>query len=93
MPHQTLKEKEKKQAVIGKFKTTPSDTGSPEIQVALMTGRINELTGHLRVHKKDFSSQRGLLKLVGRRRNLLNYLKGMNPARYLRVITDLDLRK
>lgn len=93
MPYQTQKEKEQKQQVIEKFKQNPSDTGSSEVQVALLTSRINHLTQHLREHRKDFSTQRGLLKLVGQRRRMLNYLKQSAPNRYLKVIADLELRK
>ena len=93
MPYQTSIEKEKKFQVIEKFKRVPTDTGSPEVQTALITSRIKELTEHLRTHKKDFSSQRGLLKLVGKRRDLLNYLKNKNSDRYLKLISDLELRK
>ena len=67
--------KDKKQAVIGEYKVHENDTGSPEVQVAMLTTRINELNEHLKVHKKDHHSRRGLLKMVGKRRNLLNYLK------------------
>ena len=76
-----------------KFAVTASDTGSPEVQVALMTDRITHLTSHLRTHKKDFSTQRGLLKLVGQRRKVLEYLKTSNNERYLKLIENLDLRK
>lgn len=93
MPYQTSVEKEKKLQIIDKFKKVPTDTGSPEVQVALITARVHELTEHLRTHKKDFSSQRGLLKLVGKRRDLLNYLKDKNSDRYLKLISDLELRK
>ena len=93
MPHQTLAEKEQKARKIEKFKTSGNDTGSPEVQVALITGRINELTEHLRTHKKDYSSQRGLLKLVGQRRRLLDYIKGADASRYLKLINELELRK
>lgn len=93
MPNQTLKEKESTKKVIEKFKTAASDTGSPEVQVALMTARIVELTDHLRTHKKDYSSQRGLLKLVGARRRMLDYLRSHSSSRYLKLINELDLRK
>lgn len=93
MPNQTLAKKEKTGKIVEKFKVAASDTGSPEVQVALMTTRINELTDHLRTHKKDYSTQRGLLKLVGQRRRMLDYLKGMNTSRYLKLINTLDLRK
>jgi small subunit ribosomal protein S15 len=78
---------------VEKFKQSTADTGSAEVQVALMTNRINELTDHLRTHKKDYSSQRGLLKLVGQRRRVLDYLKAQSSSRYLKLIQDLELRK
>ena len=68
-------------------------TGSPEVQIALLTGRINQLTEHLKTHKKDYHSQRGLLRMVGRRRGLLNYLLKYSPERYQRIIEKLGLRK
>jgi small subunit ribosomal protein S15 len=85
--------KDKKNLVIGDFKTHEGDTGSPEVQVALLTTRINELNGHLQTHKKDHHSRRGLLKMVGKRRNLLNYLKGKDIERYRTLISRLGLRK
>lgn len=90
---QTQKKKEAKSQTVAKFKTSPSDTGSPEVQVALLTQRINEMTEHLKQHNKDFSSQRGLLKMVGQRRRLLDYLRASNSTRYLKLIEGLDLRK
>ncbi|MGQ9824468.1 MAG: 30S ribosomal protein S15 [Desulfotomaculales bacterium] len=84
---------EEKQAVIAKYKLHESDTGSPEVQVALLTRRINNLTEHLRVHKKDFHSRRGLLKMVGQRRALLNYLRERNYDRYRTLIEKLGLRR
>ena len=93
MPNQTLKEKEHTKKVIEKHQTKPNDTGSPEVQVALLTDRILELTGHLRTHTKDYSSQRGLLKAVGMRRRMLDYLRSRSTSRYLKLINDLDLRK
>ena len=93
MARQTLKEKETKKKIVEKFQTAASDTGSPEVQVALLTNRINELNAHLRTHKKDFSSQRGLLKLVGQRRRVLTYLKSADPSRYVKLIGGLELRK
>ena len=93
MPNQTQAEKEKTGKLIEKYKTSPQDTGSPEVQVALMTTRINDLTDHLRTHKKDYSTQRGLLKLVGQRRRMLDYLKSANSSRYLKLIGELGLRK
>ncbi len=70
-----------------------TDTGSPEAQIALFTHRINHLTGHLKTHKKDFATQLGLMKLVGKRRKLLKYLQQTDIARYRAIIADLDLRK
>ena len=82
-----------KKEVIAKFRVHKSDTGSPEVQIALTTGRINNLTRHFLSFKKDHNSRRGLLKLIGRRRRLLNYLKKKNAERYLAVISKLNLRK
>ncbi len=85
--------KEAKLEIIGKHGRTETDTGSPEVQVALMTRRINELTEHLRTHRKDHYSRRGLLKLVGRRRRLLNYLQRENLESYRALIKELGLRR
>ena len=85
-------QKEKKQAVIAEFRTHESDTGSPEVQVAVLTERIRELTEHLKVHKKDFHSRRGLLKMVGSRRRLLRYLMNKDFNRYRSLIERLGLR-
>ncbi len=85
--------KEEKNQVIQDNKTHEGDTGSPEVQIAILTKRINDLTGHLKTHKKDHHSRRGLLKMVGRRRNLLNYLMKKDIARYRAVIAKLGLRK
>ena len=85
--------RERKQELIGQFKRGDNDTGSAEVQVAILTSRINSLTGHLRSHKKDFAGRRGLLMLVGRRRRLLDYLKKVDPQRYLSVIQRLEIRK
>ena len=82
-----------KKQVIEQFKTHESDTGSPEVQVALLTNRITYLTEHFKVHKKDHHSRRGLLKLVGQRRRLLNYLKKKDVLRYRAVIQALGIRK
>jgi len=82
-----------KSEIISKHKTSDSDTGSPEVQVALLTARINHLTDHFKVHKKDHHSRRGLLKLVGQRRRLLNYLKKKNIEGYRKLIVDLGLRR
>ena len=85
--------KERKQEIINTYKREEKDTGSPEVQVALLTERINELTEHLRVHKKDNHSRRGLLKMVGARRNLLNYLSKKDVQRYRDIVEKLGLRK
>ena len=85
--------KERKQEIINTYKREEKDTGSPEVQVALLTERINELTEHLKVHKKDNHSRRGLLKMVGKRRNLLNYLAKKDVQRYRDIIAKLGLRK
>ncbi|MDR1376904.1 MAG: 30S ribosomal protein S15 [Synergistaceae bacterium] len=85
-------QKEKKQEVIATYKTHESDTGSPEVQVAVLTERIRELTEHLKKHTKDFHSRRGLLKMVGRRRKLLRYLKDKDFNRYRDLIGRLGLR-
>lgn len=85
--------KDNKMSVINSYKVHENDTGSPEVQIALLTTRINELNEHLKVHKKDHHSRRGLLKMVGNRRNLLNYLKGKDIERYRTVIEKLGLRK
>ncbi len=79
---------ERKREIIEEYKTHESDTGSPEVQVAILTHRINELNEHLREHKKDHHSRRGLLKMVGQRRNLLNYLKKNDVARYRTLIEN-----
>jgi len=85
--------KERKQELIGEYRRGPADTGSPEVQVALLTTRINGLTEHLRTHKRDHACRRGLLMMVGRRRRLLDYLKKVDPQRYLDIIRHLDIRK
>ena len=82
-----------KKAVIDEYAKHEGDTGSPEVQIALLTARINQLTGHFKDHKKDFHSRQGLLKLVGRRRNLLNYLRKTDVQRYRTTIDRLGLRK
>jgi small subunit ribosomal protein S15 len=84
---------EKKQNIIEKFRLHDNDTGSPEVQVALLTERISYLTEHFKVHKKDHHSRRGLLKLVGQRRRLLDYLKSKNVERYKTIIGELGIRK
>ena len=82
-----------KQEIIEKFRVHGSDTGSSEVQIALLTERIRYLTEHFKIHKKDHHSRRGLLKLVGQRRRLLDYLKSKNVARYRTVISELGIRK
>ena len=82
-----------KKEVIEKFQVHATDTGSPEVQIALLTGRIEDLNQHFNTHKKDHSSRRGLLKMVGLRRKLLKYLKGCNLGRYKKVVEGLKLRK
>ncbi len=82
-----------KKTVIDEYAKHEGDTGSPEVQIALLTARINQLTGHFKDHKKDFHSRQGLLKLVGRRRNLLNYLRKTDVQRYRAIIERLGLRK
>ena len=84
---------EKKSDIIGKFRVHDTDTGSPEVQVALLTERINMITDHLKVHSKDFSTRRGLLKRVGQRRRLLDYLKSVESMRYKALLETLGLRK
>ena len=85
--------KERKQDIINTYKREEHDTGSPEVQIALLTERINELTEHLKIHKKDNHSRRGLLKMVGKRRNLLNYLSKKDVNRYRTIVEKLGLRK
>ena len=85
--------KEKKQKVIAEYKNSDDDTGSPEVQIAILTSRINELTEHLKTHKKDHSSRRGLLKMVGNRTALLKYIKNKDINRYRQIISRLGLRK
>lgn len=85
--------KERKTQIIDKFRREAEDTGSPEVQIALLTARIGELTEHLRTHKKDHASRRGLLKMVSKRSGLLTYLREKDRARYLAVIGELGLRK
>lgn len=82
-----------KKEIIDKFKRHEGDTGSPEVQIALLTNRINSLTEHFKTHKKDHHSRRGLLMLVGQRRRLLNYLKEIDVKRYREIVKSLNLRK
>lgn len=84
---------ERKNELIATYKTHESDTGSPEVQIAILTEDINNLNEHLRVHKKDHHSRRGLLKMVGKRRNLLTYLRNKDVARYRELINKLGLRR
>ncbi len=84
---------EKKAEIIKEYGLKEGDTGSPEVQVALLTYRINDLNEHLKVHKKDHHSRRGLLKMVGQRRNLLNYMKSKDIERYRTIVSRLGLRK
>ena len=85
--------KEKKQAIIAEYGRTPGDTGSPEVQIAILTARIEELNAHLAENKNDYHSRRGLLKMVGQRRNMLAYLKSKDIERYRKLIESLGLRK
>ncbi|MFI3226394.1 MAG: 30S ribosomal protein S15 [Clostridia bacterium] len=85
--------KDDKTAVIDANRTHATDTGSPEVQIAILTARINELTEHLKIHKKDNHSRRGLLKMVGKRRSLLNYLMKKDIERYRAIIAKLGIRK
>lgn len=85
--------KEQKQEIINTYKREENDTGSPEVQIAILSARISELTEHLKVHKKDNHSRRGLLKMIGKRRNLLNYLAKKDINRYREIVKKLNLRK
>jgi small subunit ribosomal protein S15 len=85
--------KERKTELIGEYQRSNADTGSPEVQIAILTTRVNSLTEHLQGHKRDFACRRGLLMLVSRRRRLLDYLKKVDPQRYLDIIRRLDIRK
>jgi small subunit ribosomal protein S15 len=85
--------KERKQELIQDFRQDESDTGSPEVQIAILTTRINNLTEHLQTHKKDYASRRGLLAMVSRRRRLLDFLRKVDPQRYLDIIGRLKIRK
>ena len=84
---------QRKQELLEQYRLHPTDTGSPEVQIALLSERIDYLTEHFKVHKKDFASRRGLLKLVGQRRKLLDYLKKNKIEKYRKVIKELNLRK
>jgi small subunit ribosomal protein S15 len=85
--------KERKQEVIKTFQRRATDQGSPEVQIAVLTSKINSLTDHLRSHRKDYASRRGMLMMVSRRRRLLDYLKRINPEQYLEMLRRLELRK
>ena len=85
--------KERKKELIDGFRTSQDDTGSPEVQIAILTNRINGLTEHMRSHKKDYASRRGLLAMVSRRRRLLDYVRRLDPQRYLDIIGRLGIRK
>lgn len=85
--------KAEKTEIMKKYARHEGDTGSPEVQVAVLTKRINDLTDHLRTHQKDYHSRRGLLKMVGTRRSLLNYLERVDIERYRAIISELNLRK
>ena len=84
---------ERKQEIIKQFAEKDGDSGSPQVQIAILTDRINGLTEHMRLHGKDYSSRRGLLQLVSRRRSLLDYVRRHDPQRYLDIITRLNIRK
>ncbi|HTN77100.1 MAG TPA: 30S ribosomal protein S15 [Pirellulaceae bacterium] len=85
--------KERKQTVITEYKRAENDSGSPEVQIAILTTRINSLTDHMRTHSKDYASRRGLLAMVSRRRRLLDYLRKVSPNKYVEIIGRLGIRK
>jgi len=85
--------KDRKQEVISEYRRSDADSGSPEVQVAILTSRINSLTDHMRTHSKDYASRRGLLAMVSRRRSLLDYLRRIDPQKYLDIIGRLGIRK
>ncbi len=89
----TIMNKEEKQGIIADYRRSDSDTGSPEVQVALLTKKINALTEHMKQNKKDFSTRRGLLQMVSNRRRLLDYLKRKDQSRYVELIKRLGIRK
>ncbi len=89
----TIMNKDEKQAIIADYRRSDSDVGSPEVQVALLTKKINALTQHMKANKKDFSTRRGLLQMVSRRRRLLDYLASKDQARYVELIKRLGLRR
>lgn len=88
-----MTQKDEKQGIVEEYQIHEKDTGSPEVQIALLSGRIRQLTEHLREHRKDHHSRRGLLKMVGQRRNLLNYLRKKDTDRYYELIKRLGLRR
>ncbi len=92
MNYQNMLTKQQKQRIIDKFKTHEKDTGSPQVQIAILTAEIKDLTKHLRMHKKDFSSRRGLVKKVVERRRLLKYLEREDNKEYIKLVDDLKLR-
>ena len=85
--------KERKKEVVKEFKNSDNDTGSPQVQIAILTTRINNLTEHMRTHKKDYATRRGLLAMVSRRRRLLDYVRRIDPQQYLDIIGRLGIRK
>ena len=85
--------KDRKQELITEFRRVDGDSGSPEVQIAILTSRINSLTGHMRTHEKDYSTRRGLLRMVSNRRRLLDYLRKVNPQGYVDIIGRLGIRK
>jgi len=85
--------KDRKQEVVEQYKRADGDTGSPEVQIAILSTRINNLTEHMRTHKKDYATRRGLLAMVSRRRRLLDYVRKIDPQRYLDIIGRLGIRK
>lgn len=89
----TIMNKDEKQSIIVEYRKNESDTGSPEVQIALLTKKINVLTEHMKINKKDFSTRRGLLQMVSRRRRLLDFLKRIDQSRYVDVIKRLGIRK
>ena len=89
----TIMTKEEKQSIIAEYRRDEKDTGSPEVQIAILTKKINALTEHLKLNKKDYSTRRGLLRMVGHRRGLLDYLKMIDSQRYVEIIKKLGIRK
>jgi small subunit ribosomal protein S15 len=85
--------KEEKQQLINQYRFHEKDTGSPDVQIAILTHQINSLSGHFQIHKKDHHSRQGLLKMISKRRKLLDYLKRCDPGRYKKIIQTLDIRK